>query len=157
MADFEFSASAPGFEDAVERLQQTLAADVYRQFYEHWRQKTRDRIEFAAQVTPYAVASLGTRQTFTQRVRGEDPGAGGAEFGIDSGNFIDSVTGPGGFKLIDGRATILTDEEYFARLDELYSEKGPYSPFGVLFFDDDDVLVLEDILVDFVEQEFVEG
>ena len=120
---------------------------VYRKFWRrHFQEKLKRRYAFAAQETPYAESTIGRVKPVSRAVSGggDDPG-----FGIDSGALYRDLTGQTGNVLFTERELgLFSDLPYASYIEGLFSEKGPFSPDGVLGYDEEDLKILEGLLVD---------
>lgn len=137
-------------EGTLERLLDSGAAEIYRRFNKHLRDKTASRYIFASQVTRYAQSTIGSRQSYTQRVRGVTPPEG-ALYGIDEGELFREATENLKFTS-EGALLVETDLEYDLYIFNLIEEKGPFEE-GLFFVDEDDLQFLENQIVDRIEEE----
>jgi hypothetical protein len=119
--------------------------DIYRQFYQYYRAKTRDRYLRAAQQTPYAPSSIGRRKRNGTII------TEGSLFGIDTTALFQDFTQ--NVKIDDSGLRVWSEQIYAGYIEMLFQEKGPFAPDGVLFVDDNDLQTLEFIM----EKELLEA
>jgi hypothetical protein len=118
---------------------------IYRDIYRYMRERTADRYRRAAAQTPYARASIGTRQTVSGKIRGKD-----AQFGIDSGALFKQLTQ--NVKIDDRGIFIYSDLAYSAKVMELFARKGPFAPDSPLFVNDDDLSFMSEVIAKRIQQ-----
>lgn len=111
---------------------------------QHYNPIARARYDTAAASTPYAPKSIGTRKPSTGVARGsaEDPG-----FGIDSTALREDLVALGRGHTRN-TLEIFTELVYGGRIEALFATKGTFAPDGVAFFDEDDLNVAADMLID---------
>jgi hypothetical protein len=130
---------------AIAEVRQQGILLIYRDIYRYMRQRTADRYRRAAKDTPYARASIGTRQAVSGRIRGR-----GALFGIDSGKLFGQLTN--NVKIDNRGIYIYSDLAYAGKIMELFARKGPFAPDSPLFVDDDDLIFVGNVIADRVNQ-----
>jgi hypothetical protein len=118
---------------------------VYRDFYRYFREVLRERYDRASRETPYSPGWIGTVQEVSGRTRGVD-----ALYGIDSGALYSDLTN--NVKITTGGIEVYSDQEYAARIMDLFAQKSPYAPYGLWTMEAEDVDKLEEILEQRIEQ-----
>lgn len=118
------------------------SAQLYKDLYSHLKIKIRNRYLLNSIYTPYAAASIGTKQRISGLTRGID-----AKFGIDSGDLLHDISNNVKISKIDG-IMIYSDLVYAKYIDTLFTEKGKYSPDSNIFIDDDDLQFIEDLVIE---------
>jgi hypothetical protein len=113
----------------------------YSDFYRYHRNKTAERYRIAAARTPYAASSKGRKKPKSER-RIPD-----GFFGIDSGALFSDTVNNRRITPEDG-LTYYSDLTYSAYVMAKFAEKGPYASDDVLFIDDGDLEVFENIVSD---------
>jgi hypothetical protein len=113
----------------------------YSDFYRYHRNKTAERYRIAAARTPYATSSKGRKKPKSGR-RIPD-----GFFGIDSGALFSDTVNNRRITPEDG-LTYYSDLTYSAYVMAKFAEKGPYAPNDILFIDDGDLEVFEEIVSD---------
>lgn len=119
--------------------------DIYRQFYQYYRTKTRARYLRASQETPYAPSSIGRRKRNGTII------TEGSLFGIDTTALFQDLTQ--NVKIDDSGLRMWSNQIYAGYVEMLFQEKGPFTPNGVLFVDNNDLEALELIM----EKELLEA
>ena len=133
------------FTQRLKEVRKLGILDVYRRFYQYYRAKTRARYLRAAQETPYAPSSIGRRKCNGTII------TEGSLFGIDTTAMFQDYTQ--NIKIDDSGLRVWSEQFYAGFVEMLFQEKGPYSPDGVLFVDENDLIELEFI----IQEEMVEA
>jgi hypothetical protein len=133
------------FAQRLKEVRKLGILDIYREFYQYYRAKTRARYLRAASETPYAPSSLGRRKRNGEII------TEGSLFGIDTTALFNDFTQ--NVKIDDSGLRVWSDRVYAGYIEMLFQEKGPFAPDGVLFVDDGDLETLEFI----VEKELLEA
>lgn len=120
--------------------------DIYRRFYQYFRDKTKLRYYQAAVKTPYAESSLGRRKRNGSIITQD------SLFGIDTTALYQDLTR--NVKIDDSGLSVWSNQFYAGYINRLFEEKGPYSPNGVLFVDEADLMELEEIIMEEYEEGF---
>ncbi len=138
-------ANVQNFVRRLKEVRKFNILDIYKRFYQYYRRKTRARYLKAAQDTPYAESSLG-RKKRNGTIITQD-----SLFGIDTTALFQDFTQ--NVKIDDSGLRVWSDLVYAGYIENLFQEKGPYAPEGVLHVDEDDLVELEVIIL----QEYQEG
>lgn len=93
--------------------------------------KTKQRYDRAASVTPYAPSMYGKRK------RGSGALIPDNRFGIDTGLLYRDLTEK--YEVSGNRFRIFSNLAYAPYIMEKFERKGPYAPNSVLFFDEEDM------------------
>lgn len=150
MSDPKYTAyvDTSNIKNFTKRLKQVKSfniLDIYRRYYQYYRRKTRARYLQAAQDTPYAESSLGKHKRNGTIITQD------SFFGIDTTALFQDFTQ--NVKIDDSGLRVWSDQIYAGYINNLFAEKGPFAPEGVLFVDDNDLVELEVIIL----QEYEEG
>jgi len=133
------------FAKRLKQVREFNILDIYRRYYQYYRRKTRARFLKAAQETPYAESSLGKKKRNGTIITQD------SFFGIDTTALFQDVTQ--NVKIDDSGLRVWSNQIYAGYIENLFQEKGPYAPEGILFVDEDDLVDLEVIIL----QEYEEG
>ncbi|MEB3355634.1 MAG: hypothetical protein VKK04_02725 [Synechococcales bacterium] len=118
-------------------------------FDDYYKPQAIARFDQAAEQTPYAPSSIGTKKRVSGATRGggDDPG-----FGIDSGRLRSDLTGENA-EVTDSAIAIFSELPYAARIASLFAEKGPF-PEGLPLVEEADLVALEDAIANDIERFF---
>ena len=132
------------FTKRLQEVRQVNILDIYRRFYQYYRAVTEQRFLTAANETPFAPSSIGSKRPSGDIITNN------SLYGIDTGTVFYDFTH--NVKIDTSGLVIWSDAFYAKYLEAKFEEKSPYAPNGVLHVDNKDLAVLERIIIEEVKE-----